>query len=55
MALPTLTAEQRADALIARVARKHLLEQVKSGEVTLRSAAEVWPRHGNCGLTCGNV
>jgi Mrp family chromosome partitioning ATPase len=39
MALPTLTAEQRADALKkaqeARVARKHLLEQVKSGEVTV--------------------
>jgi hypothetical protein len=39
MALPTLTAEQRGEALKkaqeARTARKQLLEQVKSGEVTV--------------------
>jgi hypothetical protein len=39
MALPTLTAEQRAEALKkaqkARAARKQLLDQVKSGEVTV--------------------
>lgn len=39
MALPTLTAEQRAEALkkaqAARVARKRLLDQVKAGELTV--------------------
>jgi hypothetical protein len=39
IALPTLTAEQRAEALKkaqkARACRKHLLDQVKSGEVTV--------------------
>lgn len=39
MALPTLSPEQRADALekakVARLARKQLLDQVRTGEVTV--------------------
>ena len=44
MALPTLSPEQRAEALqkaqAARQARKQLLEQVKSGEATIAQVIE---------------
>lgn len=39
MALPTLSPQQRAEALTkaqaARQARKHLLDQIKAGELTI--------------------
>jgi hypothetical protein len=44
MALPTMTPEQRADALAkaaeARTARSALLAKVKSGDLTAKSARQ---------------